>query len=312
MKNRYAIACVAALVAILAVAPLILPTYYIGLLTKILIFALFAMSLDILLGYLGLPSLGHAAFFGVAGYAAGIFTVRLGIEPWAALAAAVLIGTFSGAVLGFLCLRLRGSYFLMITLAFGQVLWAIGLGWRDVTGGDDGLANVPSLVTVHAGLDPTVVLYIVIALLVMASAFVLRLVTSSAFGYALLGIRESETRMLALGYNIWLYKYAAFILSAAFASLAGALYTFYNQFVGLDSLSIVRSAEVLLMVILGGAGTLIGPAIGAGVIILLENVVSSYTKHWLLCLGLVYVVATLYAPYGLIGVFRSFRHRSAP
>jgi branched-chain amino acid transport system permease protein len=305
---------VGALAVLIALAiPLTLSTFYINLATKILIFALFAMSLDVLLGYVGLPSLGHSAFFGVAAYGAGILAVRSGLDPWLSLCCAVLIGTALGALLGFLSLRLRGSYFLMITLAFAQVLWAIALGWREMTGGDDGLANVPPLVSSWPGLiDHTQLLYFVVASIVGLSTFIMFLIVRSPFGYSLIGIRDNETRMLALGYNVWLYKYFAFILSAAFASLAGALYTFYNLFVGLDSLSVVRSAEVLLMVIVGGAGTLFGPALGAAVLILLEYVIASYTKHWLLCLGIVYVLATLYAPSGLVGLLQQLRKKSTP
>lgn len=310
MINRSSLLIVVLAIVVSLAIPFGLPTFYISLLTKMIIFALFAMSLDLLLGYTGLPSLGHAAFFGVAGYAAGILAVRAGFNPWLALCAAVVAGAVLGSILGFLSLRLRGSYFLMITLAFAQVLWAIALGWRSVTGGDDGLANVPSLVWPGAGpLDQTNLLYFVVLLIVSSAGILLFFIVRSPFGYALQGIRESETRMLALGYNVWLYKYCAFILSAAFAALAGALYTFYNQFVGLDSLSIVRSAEVLLMVILGGAGTLLGPALGAALIVFLESFISSYTKHWLLCLGIIYIAATLYAPQGLVGLFRKLWRR---
>lgn len=313
MKNLSIILIATVAIGVVCLLPIVLPTYYTGLLTKILIFALFAMSLDLLLGYLGLPSLGHAAFFGVAGYAAAIFAVRAGFGPWVSLGLGVGIGIVCGIVLGVLSLRLRGSYFLMITLAFAQVLWAVALGWRGMTGGDDGMADVPSLVASWGlPLEQSVLLYIIVALIVGASTLALFLIVRSPFGYALLGIRESETRMLALGYNVWLYKYIAFLLSATFASLAGALYTFYNQFVGLDSLHIVRSAEVLLMVILGGAGTLLGPALGAALIVFLENIVSSYTKHWLFCIGVIYIVATLYAPQGLIGLIKKLCGRGEP
>jgi branched-chain amino acid transport system permease protein len=313
MKTRSVIFVTVAVLAIASVMPFVLPTYYTGLLTRMLILALFAMSLDLLLGYLGLPSLGHAAFFGVAGYASAIFAVRAGFGPWSALGLGILVGIAFGAILGILSLRLRGSYFLMITLAFAQVLWAIALGWRSMTGGDDGMANVPSLVaSMPALFDKSTMVYFVVALIVGASALILFFIVRSTFGYALLGIRESETRMLALGYNVWLYKYVAFLLAATFAALAGALYTFYNEFVGLDSLSIVRSAEVLLMVILGGAGTFLGPTLGAALIVFLESVISSYTKHWLFCLGAIYVIATLYAPEGLVGLVKQFRKRREP
>jgi branched-chain amino acid transport system permease protein len=313
MMSRIGLLVVVVAVIVALAVPFGLPTFYVSLLTKMIIFALFAMSLDLLLGYAGLPSLGHAAFFGVAAYAAGIVAVRAGLNPWLSLVVGVVIGTLLGVVLGFLSLRLRGSYFLMITLAFAQVLWAIALGWRSMTGGDDGLANVPSLVSSGPPpFDQTNLIYLIVTTIVGISGVVLLLIARSPFGYALQGIRESETRMLALGYDVWLYKYCAFILASAFTALAGALYTFYNMCVGLDSLNIVRSAEVLLMVVLGGAGTLLGPALGAALIVFLESFISSYTRHWLLCMGLIYVVSTLCAPQGLVGLFRKFHRRADP
>ncbi len=136
-------------------------------------------------------------------------------------------------------------------------------------------------------------------------------VATSPFGFALRGIRESETRMQALGYNVWRYKFAAFIIAAVFAGLAGALYAYYNRFVSPDYLGVFRSAEVLLMVILGGAGTLVGPAIGAAVIVLLENVISAYTERWLIVIGTIYILVALFAPNGIIGFVHDFRARRA-
>jgi branched-chain amino acid transport system permease protein len=194
----------------------------------------------------------------------------------------------------------------MITLALAQVLWGIAFGWRTMTGGDDGLPNVPRPELVAA----TLPFYYFTLLTVGLGAGLLFCIVRSPFGYALRGIRESETRMLALGYDAWLYKYLAFLLASAFAGLAGAMYAYYNKFVGIDYLHVVRSAEALLMVILGGAGTLLGPAIGAALIVLLENVISAYTQRWLLVLGAIYVVVTLLAPRGLVGLVTERWRRS--
>lgn len=292
----------AAAVAVLAALPFVLSSYYLALATKMLIIAVFAMSLDVLLGYTGLPSLGHAAFFGVAGYAAGLLTVRAGWNAWAAFPAALAAGAAMGALFGLLAVRALGSYFLMITLALAQVLWGLAFGWRSLTGGDDGLSNVPKPAL------PMPFYYFVLVAVVLATVLLVCIVRSP-FGHALRGIRESESRMRALGYNIWLYKYLAFVIAATFAGVAGALYAFYNGFVGLEYLNVVRSAEVLLMVILGGAGTLIGPALGAGLIVLLENVISGYTQRWLLVLGTIYVVVTLFAPKGLVGLVHDLRRK---
>ena len=296
----------AVVLAVLVALPFGLSEYYVSLATRMIILALFAMSLDLLLGYAGLASLGHAAFFGVSAYAAALLVLRAGWNPWLSLVAGIALATLTGALYGLLALRARGTYFLMITLALAQVLWGIAFGWRTMTGGDDGLPNVPRPELVAA----TLPFYYFTLLTVGLGAGLLFCIVRSPFGYALRGIRESETRMLALGYDAWLYKYLAFVLASAFAGLAGAMYAYYNQFVGIDYLHVVRSAEALLMVILGGAGTLLGPAIGAALIVLLENVISAYTQRWLLVLGAIYVVVTLLAPRGLVGLVTERWRRS--
>jgi branched-chain amino acid transport system permease protein len=311
--NGRALAVISAIgiVALLAM-PYLLSPYYLGLVVKMMIFALFAMSLDLLLGYTGMASLGHAAYFGVAAYATGLLALKLGWNVWLALPAGVILAAITAFVLGFLVLRTRGSYFLMITLALSQVLWGIAFGWRSLTGGDDGLPDVPRP---NPGLpwsmsDNAPFYYFVLFFVVIGTLLLARVV-SSPFGHALRGIRESETRMMALGYNVWRYKLVAFVLGATFAGLAGCLYVYYNRFVSPDYIHVARSAEVLLMVILGGAGTLIGPAIGAALIVLLENTISAFTERWLMILGFVYVLVALFAPSGVIGLIQSFRRRRA-
>jgi branched-chain amino acid transport system permease protein len=192
------------------------------------------------------------------------------------------------------------------------VVWGIAFGWRSLTGGDDGLPEVPrpNLGLPWSLTDETPFYYFVLFCIGVGTFLLIRIV-SSPFGFALRGIRESETRMLSLGYNVWRYKLAVFVLAATFAGLAGCLYVYYNRFVSPDYLQVVRSAEVLLMVILGGAGTLIGPAIGAALIVLLDNVVSTYTERWLLVLGVIYVVVALFAPRGVVGFLRELRGKKA-
>ena len=299
-------------ILVLLLLPHFLSTYYLGLVIQMMIFALFAMSLDLLIGYTGMASLGHAAYFGVAAYATGLLALKLGWSVWLALPAGLLVAALTATLFGFLALRTRGSYFLMITLALSQVVWGIAFGWRSLTGGDDGLPEVPRP---NLGLpwpltDETPFYYFVLFCIGVGTFLLIRIV-SSPFGFALRGIRESETRMLSLGYNVWRYKLAVFVLAATFAGLAGCLYVYYNRFVSPDYLQVVRSAEVLLMVILGGAGTLIGPAIGAALIVLLDNVVSTYTERWLLVLGVIYVVVALFAPRGVVGFLREFRGKKA-
>ena len=203
----------------------------------------------------------------------------------------------------------------MITLALSQVVWGVAFGWRSLTGGDDGLPEVPRpesrLPVWSHGRSPTASRSITSCCSSSGSARCCwSRIVASPFGHALRGIRESETRMLALGYDVWRYKFTAFVLAGAFAGLAGCLYVYFNRFVSPDYLHVTRSAEVLLMVILGGAGTLIGPAIGAALIVLLQNIVSAYTERWLIVLGSIYVLVALFAPAGLIGLIRGLRRRT--
>jgi branched-chain amino acid transport system permease protein len=289
-------------VAVFVALPYLLPSYYVSLVTKMLIFALFAMSLDLMIGYTGLASLGHAAFFGLGGYTVALLAMKAHVSEWIAFPAGVGVAALGGVVFAVLALRARGSYFLMITLALAQVVWGIAFGWRTLTGGDDGLPGIrrPTFFISLADQDA---FYYFVVLLVGLSSIVLVAIVKSPFGHALRGIRESETRMLALGFNVWRHQLVAFVIAAAFAGLAGCLFVYYNRFVAPNFLHVIMSAEALIMVILGGVGTLLGPAIGAAVIIFLEDFISSQTQRWVLVLGIIYVVATLFAPRGLIGLY---------
>jgi len=296
------------------ILPHVLSRYYVILLTKILIFAIFAMSLDLLVGYLKLPSLGHGAFFGIASYFIGIFSTRVGNSFWLNFPLAIATAVVLAALFGLLVLRTQGAYFFMISLALSQMLWGIVFSWRFLTRGDDG---IPGIVRPDLGFfpwslqDPVCFLYFVLFFFIVA--FVLMsLLVRSPFGHTILGIRESELRMRTLGYNTWLHKYIWFILSGLFAGLAGVLSVYLNGFVSPASLNVAVSAEALLMVLLGGAGTLIGPIIGAGSLILLENIVSAYTERWLLILGIIFVLVRMTTPYGILGLFGRSRAKKVP
>jgi branched-chain amino acid transport system permease protein len=293
---------------VLLALPLALTSYQLGLLTKILIFAIFAMSLNLILGYTGLPSLGHAAYFGVAAYTVGLLALRVTANFWLDFGAGLAAAAAPAALFGLLALRAQGSYLLMSTLALAQVMWGVAFGWRWLTGGDDGLPGVPRPA---AGLPWSLAggvafYYFVLAVFAVAVA-ILAVVVASPFGRALVGIRESERRMEVLGYDTWRYKYVAFVVAGLFAGLAGALFVYYNGFVSPAYLSIVFSATGLIMVILGGAGTLLGPALGSAVIVVLENLISAQTERWLTVLGVIYVAVTLFAPAGLVGLLRGGR-----
>jgi branched-chain amino acid transport system permease protein len=300
------------LLVLLITCPLFVDAYFTGLLTLILIFAVFAMSLDILQGFMGLPSLGHAAFWGTSAYVVAILNVKVfkGCHFGVELPAAILAAALVAAVLGLIVLRSRGTYFMMILVASSMMLWGIAFKWRSLTGGDDGLPGVsrPDLGFLGLDLGKTTHYYYFVLLFFALSALLMYRVVRSPFGRTLLGIRESETRMAALGYYVWLQKYVAFIVSAVFAGLAGMLMAYYNGFVSPSELHLVTSAEALIMVTLGGAGTLFGPAIGAVVIILIKNIVSAYTEHWMIILGVIYMVTVMLAPEGIYSLLvRSLR-----
>jgi branched-chain amino acid transport system permease protein len=305
MKTAIALLVIA---VALAALPFLLTTYYLGLATKILILAIFAISLDLLVGQTGLISLGHAAYFGLSAYAIGILTTRYGTSAWVALPASIAIAGIAAALFGAMALRARGSYFLMITLALAQLVWGGAVGWRSVTGGDDGLPNVvrPALSMLGGG---TTGFYFFVLLFAAASIAAIGLIVNSKSGQALHGVRESETRMTALGYDVWQLKYGAFVVAGLFSGLAGGLYAYHNQFVSPEFVHVARSAEVLLMVIVGGTGTLAGPVVGAAFMVLLEDITSTLTERWLLVLGAVYIAVTLLAPKGIVGSLDALRQR---
>ena len=270
--------------------------------TKVLVFAIFAMSFDIIFGYTGLLSLGHAAYFGVGGYTAGILIVKFGIESfWITAPLGILMATLVAAVFGVIVLQTRGVYLLLVTAALGQLLAAVALKWNDVTGGYNGLWGIPHPDLGLTGFtwDATSFYYFVFLIFAICFFFLYRLI-NSPFGYALRGIRESEPRMRALGYNTWLHKYAAFVIAGFFAGVAGVLFGETYGAIGPTSLDISTSTLVMLMVIIGGTGTLFGAVIGSGAILVMEYFVSSFIpERWPLVLGVVFIAAVMYARGGI-------------
>jgi branched-chain amino acid transport system permease protein len=287
------------IIAFTGVAIGMISTYYVGLMTEIFVFALFVMSLDLLVGFVGLDSLGHAAFFGLGAYVAGLLSLA-GYENIVFVFAAVIVtGALLGMVFGAIALRAVGPYFLIITLALGYLPAALAIRWRRLTGGDDGLV-IPGRPTLAGiSLDDPVNYFMFVSAILLLCVVLMAALGRSSFGYGLRGIKESPARMEALGYRIWLYRFTAFVIAAVFAAVAGALNAFYNTFVSPVDFGIERSFGGLVAVILGGAGTLIGPAIAAAVIMSLRHVVGAFTQHWALILGLFYIVVVLYAPRGL-------------
>lgn len=276
-------------------------------LTKVLIFGIFCMSLDLILGYTGLLSLGHAAFMGTAGYAAGIVMVHLDVENfWVLMWIAIMAAGTAAVIIGYMVLRVASIYFLLLTLAFGQLLSIVAIRWQSVTGGTNGLIGIsyPELGIPFFSWSSLSFYYLVL-LCFAFSYFVLKRITESPFGHALVGIRENEARMQALGFNTWAHKYVAFIISSFFAGVAGALFAFFYGIMVPEHLALTTSASGMLMVVIGGPGTLFGPVIGAFIVILLEHFASIYSpERWPLILGCVFVLCVIFLRGG-VGVYLS-------
>jgi len=290
---------------LLLVAPPFLSSFLLTLLTQALIYGILAMSLDIILGYTGLASLGHAAYFGIGAYSVGILATRYGAAFGITLPAGVLLAVLVAAIFGTVALRATGVYFLMITLALGMIVWGLAHRWVTMTQGDNGISAIsrPDL-GLPWSLSLSIPFYYFALAAFLIAFWILRVIVRSPFGQTLVGIRESESRMRTLGYHVWLHKYIGFVIAGGFGGFAGVLWAYYNGFVSPVDLQLATSVEVLLMVALGGRGSLIGPALGAGIIVLLKNLVSVYTHRWLLILGAVYILTIVYAPEGILGAIK--------
>ncbi len=284
-----------------AALPLLLSSYHVDLATRILIFAVLAMSIDVLAGFVGRTSLCHGAIFGVATYVVIWASAKAGWAALPAMAAGVLAATLVAALFGVLAVRTRGVYFLLLTVALGMVVWGVCLRWTTVTGGENGLRGQdmrPALLVARENFY-----WLVLAVAALCSWGMWRFV-NSPFGLSLRGIRDSESRMRALGYNVPLHLFVGFAVSGFFAGVAGAMYAFFNEYVSPTSVAMAQSVAGLLMAIVGGVGTLFGSFIGAAAIILLENTVSWYTDRWQSVLGLVFIFTMIFAPEGILGGLR--------
>jgi branched-chain amino acid transport system permease protein len=280
--------------------PYLVSSFYVNLVTQILFLGLFAMSIDLLGGYTGHMPLGQAGLLGASGYTMGYLISRLKWGWPEAVVAALLLTLLVSLVFGLLAVRTSGVFFLMITMAEGMLVWGLAHRWATVTGGDNGMRGItrPDFAALYWQ-------YYYLVLVVFAiCAVLLALVVRSPFGLTLQGIRESESRMRTLGYNVTLHKLLAFVLSGFFAGVAGVLYAWYTQFISPSSLYIVPSTEGVLMVVLGGAGTLLGPVLGAAVIVLVKSLLSTYVARWPMIMGLIFIVVVLYARGGILGAIR--------
>ena len=291
---------VAAFIFLVIIAP-VLPSYWLTILTQMLIFGIMAMSLDVLMGYTGVPSFGHAAFFGASAYVIAILSTRYQVGFLGCVSSAFLLAVVIAAIFGLLVAHAGGVYFLMITLALGMVIWGLAFRWVTMTGGDNGIAGIPRPdLGIPISLDDPIVFYYVVLIVFLGALFLLYIFIRSPFGQSLMGIRESESRMRILGYNTWLHKYLAYVVAGSFSGISGILWAYYNGFVSPMDAELTASFEAFLMVIMGGPGTLVGPALGAGIIVFLKNFISAYTHRWLLIIGAIYILTILYAPGGVM------------
>jgi len=295
---------VLAFLVVFAVFPFLVP--YKALATQVLIYGLFALGFNLLYGYTGLLSFGHAAYWGLGAYGTGIALAKLQVGSlWLALLAGPALAVVGGVVIGFLCLRRRGIYFAMLTLAFAQLLYFVGFHLADVTGGDDGLRgiSVPPLVLpgVRIPLDTSLAFYYFAFALVALAVAGLKRILDSPFGAVLQAIRENSDRAVACGYDATRVKHLSFVFSALFAGLAGALDALRLNVVPIESLYWSTSGQVVIMTLLGGAGTFFGPFVGAATWLVLEDRLAVFTESWPLVVGAIFMAFVLFLPKGIWG-----------
>jgi branched-chain amino acid transport system permease protein len=293
---------------VLAALPWVLARYQLSIVTELFIFGLLALSLDLIMGYTGMVSFGHAAYFGLGAYGSALLLINFAVPvPVALLGGALLAGVVAVPV-GYISTRATGIYFAMLTLAFAQLLYTIAFKWRDLTGGSDGIAGVPKTSLWWNGpslASPTAYYYLVAACLVLALGLCRGLVRSP-FGRALQAIRENERKFAVLGQDPRRFKLAVFVIAAVFAGLAGALFAPFRGFASPEVMFWVLSGQALMMVIVGGIGTLVGPIVGAMAFLLIQEVLSSYTEAWMIFTGAIFVLMVIFLPGGLVGAFRAW------
>lgn len=296
------------LLALTLVLPFVAGSYWTGLITQIYIFGLLALAVDLMLGHTGLMSVCHAAFFSVAAYTTAILQVRHGVPATVAAPAGLLAGTLLGIVFA-MAVRTRGVYFILITLALGYVVWGVEYRWSSFTGGDNGITNVPRPIIAGIKMDAAEPFYYFVLAVVLVVIVLYRVFVNSPFGLTLRGIKSSESRMRSLGFDPARHLFVAFIVSAFIASLAGVLYVYYNRFVNPVSSSFPISVEAVLMAIMGGTATILGPFIGAAVFLGLRNWVSGFFEMHMAVIGIVFIATVLWAPQGVMGIARRWLKR---
>jgi branched-chain amino acid transport system permease protein len=296
---------IAVIAASLLLPPFLAGDFYINLASQILIAAIFALSLNLLVGFGGMTSLGHASYLGVAAYISALLTSRYGLGHGSAAVVSIAGTVAMAAIFGVIALRATGLGFLMITLALSQVLWGLAYRMSNVTNGDNGIAGLTRPAPFGISINSPASFYWFV-LIVAAFAFLMMAIfVSSAFGSSLKGVRDQPRRMAALGFNPWLIRWITFIYAGFWGGVSGLLYVYYHKYIHPTSLSTTSSAEALLGVIAGGSGTMGGPVVGAAVVLLIKNYASAYVERWNMLLGLVFLFIVLVMPTGIVpGVSR--------
>ncbi|RPH70795.1 MAG: branched-chain amino acid ABC transporter permease [Myxococcaceae bacterium] len=300
-----------ALAVLLAVAPLLIVPLggYHALLSEMVIFAVFAIGFNLLLGYTGILSFGHAAYFGLAGYTMGLLLIHSDLPLWAAMLAGVLAAGVAAVIIGLLIIRKAGIYFAMLTIAFGQMFFFVAMRWKSVTGGEDGLSDIPRKTLFGLDLSSPVRFYYFTAVVCLAAAVVAWRVIHSSFGDVLRAIRENEARCAAIGYDVRRYKLASFVIAALFAAVSGTLYVLLLRYAFPQTMDWIRSGNVVVMSLVGGLGTFSGPIVGATLVTFLNNYISFHTRYWQLVMGVVFVVFVMFFPRGIAGYVLEARRR---
>jgi branched-chain amino acid transport system permease protein len=288
-----------AIVALVTLPHWVTGDYYVNVSSQILFYAVFALGLNILVGYAGLVSLGHAGLFGIAAYAAG-YVLAAGFGHTVAIIAALIVGVASMAIYAMLSLRATGIGFIMITLALGEILWGLAYRWISLTGGDNGISLHGRPAPFGYSLSSPEAFYYATLVVFLAAVAVVSVFVRSPFGAALMGTRDQPRRMNALGYHVWAIRFWACLVSGLLTAVSGILFVYYTQFISPQTLALTSSAEVLLMVIAGGPGTLLGPIVGAALVVVVKSVVSGFLERWNMLLGAIFVAIVVFMPEGLV------------
>jgi branched-chain amino acid transport system permease protein len=274
-------------------------SYYINVATQMLIYAVLALGLNVLVGYAGLVTLGHAGLFGIAAYA-GATLINAGYSHIVVAIGALMATLAATAMFAVLALRGTGLGFVMITVALGQIVWGVAYRWISLTNGDNGISISARPSPFGLSLTSADAFYWATLVVFLIAAAAMAIFVASPFGAAVRGTRDQPRRMTALGYNVWLTRFLAFLFSGFWSGVAGLLYLYYNQFVSPQTVALSSSAEALLMVIAGGTATLLGPIAGAALVIVMKDIASAYIERWNFVLGAIFVVIVIFMPEGLV------------